>query len=252
MPVRQAIAATPIRGKIKASDSAIINANSPVVVTMVSVFNEHMIKCKATAQSNCLSPPACEIILNAANDNILEEIPEAERVSFYDNKSDTFSQTEKIEAKQAVRHSQPGPHQPPSRQPEVTKLAEPIFLVAQASVFIWPHCQQWVTSTVFPTTTATIPYVIVQPLPTSSVAVELPIETIIVNITNGQCLLLFVNNMPNSIKLCPNQVLAVAKHLLRFMETHIDCQVATPAADRDLTNHKLAALDKSFPYHTDH
>uniref|UniRef100_A0A915KQY8 Uncharacterized protein n=1 Tax=Romanomermis culicivorax TaxID=13658 RepID=A0A915KQY8_ROMCU len=43
-----------------------------------------------------------ELFLNAANDNVLEEIPEAERVSFYDNKSDTFSQPEEIKAKQAV------------------------------------------------------------------------------------------------------------------------------------------------------
>uniref|UniRef100_A0A915I3K5 Uncharacterized protein n=1 Tax=Romanomermis culicivorax TaxID=13658 RepID=A0A915I3K5_ROMCU len=31
----------------------------------------------------------------------------------------------------------------------------------------------------------------------------------------------------------------------------VDCQVATAAAHRDLTYHKLAALDKSLPCHTD-
>uniref|UniRef100_A0A915KYT9 Uncharacterized protein n=1 Tax=Romanomermis culicivorax TaxID=13658 RepID=A0A915KYT9_ROMCU len=46
--------------------------------------------------------PHTEVFLNAGNNNILEEIPEEERVSFYDDKSDTFSQTEEIEAEQAV------------------------------------------------------------------------------------------------------------------------------------------------------
>uniref|UniRef100_A0A915J1U3 Uncharacterized protein n=1 Tax=Romanomermis culicivorax TaxID=13658 RepID=A0A915J1U3_ROMCU len=110
---------------------------------------------------------------------------------------------------------------------------------------------QWVTSTIFPTTTATIPDVIVQPLPTTSLAAELPIETAVVNITNSQCLLLFVNNTPNSIKLRPNQLLAVAKHVLGFMETHDECQVATAAADRNLNDQELAALDKLLPCHTD-
>uniref|UniRef100_A0A915KAG3 Uncharacterized protein n=1 Tax=Romanomermis culicivorax TaxID=13658 RepID=A0A915KAG3_ROMCU len=83
-----------------------------------------------------------------------------------------------------VQHLQPSPHQPSSPWLEVTELAEPIFLVAQASVSISPYCQQWVTSTI-PTTTATIPDIIVQPLPTNSIAVELPIETPLINITNG-------------------------------------------------------------------
>uniref|UniRef100_A0A915HWX8 Uncharacterized protein n=1 Tax=Romanomermis culicivorax TaxID=13658 RepID=A0A915HWX8_ROMCU len=126
-----------------------------------------------------------EIFLNAANDNVLEEIPEAERVSFSDGKSDTFSQTKEIEAEQAVPHPQFSPHQPPSWGLEVTELAEPIFLVAQASVSISPHCQPWVTSTVFPTSTATVSDMIVQPLPTNSSTLELPIETAIINITNG-------------------------------------------------------------------
>uniref|UniRef100_A0A915JUK4 Uncharacterized protein n=1 Tax=Romanomermis culicivorax TaxID=13658 RepID=A0A915JUK4_ROMCU len=137
-------------------------------------------------------------------------------------------QPEEIEAEQLIGQAQPGPHQPP-----------PWWL------------EQWVNSTVFPTTTANIPDVIVQPLSTNSIATELPIETAIVNVTNGHCSLLFVNNTPNSIKLCPNQLIAVAKHMLGQAESPVDCQVATTAADRDLTDHKPAALDKSLPCHTD-
>uniref|UniRef100_A0A915IB68 Envelope protein n=1 Tax=Romanomermis culicivorax TaxID=13658 RepID=A0A915IB68_ROMCU len=147
-------------------------------------------------------------------------------------------QTEEIEAEQVVQHQQPSPHQLPPWWLEVTELAEPIFLITQVSVSISPHCQQWVTSTVFPTTTATIADVIVQPLPTISVAAELPIETLVVNVTNGQCPLLLVNNTPNRIRLRPNQQLAVAKHTLRLTQTHINCQVATARVDRDLTNHE--------------
>uniref|UniRef100_A0A915HHG8 Uncharacterized protein n=1 Tax=Romanomermis culicivorax TaxID=13658 RepID=A0A915HHG8_ROMCU len=110
--------------------------------------------------------------------------------------------------------------------------------------------QQWVNSTIFPTTTTTIPDVIVQPLSTNSVASELPIQTPIVNVTNGHCLLLFVNNTSNSIKLRPNQLIPVAKQMLGRAESPIDCQVARAAADRDLTDHELAALGKSFPCHT--
>uniref|UniRef100_A0A915IZE3 Uncharacterized protein n=1 Tax=Romanomermis culicivorax TaxID=13658 RepID=A0A915IZE3_ROMCU len=168
--------------------------------------------------------PQTELFLNPATDNILEEIPKEERVSLYDDKSDTFSQPKEIEAEQAVRHVQP--------------------------ISISPHCQQWVTSTVHPTTTATIPDVIIQPLPTNSIAAELPIETAVVNVANGQCLLLFVNNTPNSIKLCPNQLITVAKHVLRFAETSINCQVATAAADHDLTDHEPAGLVRLLPCHT--
>uniref|UniRef100_A0A915J2A9 Uncharacterized protein n=1 Tax=Romanomermis culicivorax TaxID=13658 RepID=A0A915J2A9_ROMCU len=119
-------------------------------------------------------------------------------------------QPKEIEAEQAVQHPQPSPHQLPSRRLEVMELAKPIFLIAQVSVSISPDCQQWVTSTIFPTTTATIPHVIVQPLPTNSMAAELPIETAVVNVTNSRCPLLFVNNTRNSIKLHSNQLLAVA------------------------------------------
>uniref|UniRef100_A0A915HW74 Uncharacterized protein n=1 Tax=Romanomermis culicivorax TaxID=13658 RepID=A0A915HW74_ROMCU len=195
--------------------------------------------------------PQTELFLNAANDNVLEEIPEQERVSFYEDQSDTFCQPEEIEAKQLIWQAQPSPHQLPSRWLEVTEVAEPIFLLAQVLVSISPHCQQWATSNVFPTTTATIPDVIVQPLPTTSVAAELPIETAVINVTNGQCPLLLVNKMPNSIKLRPNQLLAVAKQALDFTEIHDECQVAIAAADRDLTDHELAPLDKSLPCHTD-
>uniref|UniRef100_A0A915HXV1 Uncharacterized protein n=1 Tax=Romanomermis culicivorax TaxID=13658 RepID=A0A915HXV1_ROMCU len=52
--------------------------------------------------------------------------------------------------------------------------------------------------------------------------------------------------MPNSIKLQPNQLIAMAKHTLEYSEAYIDCQIATAAADRDFTDHKPAALDKSF------
>uniref|UniRef100_A0A915HVY0 Uncharacterized protein n=1 Tax=Romanomermis culicivorax TaxID=13658 RepID=A0A915HVY0_ROMCU len=109
---------------------------------------------------------------------------------------------------------------------------------------------QWVNSTVFPTTTATIPDVIVQLLSINSVAAELPIETAILNVTNGHCPLLFVKNMLNSIKLCLNQLIAAAKHALGQAESPVDCQVATAAADCDLTDHEPAALDKLLSCHT--
>uniref|UniRef100_A0A915JLA0 Peptidase A2 domain-containing protein n=1 Tax=Romanomermis culicivorax TaxID=13658 RepID=A0A915JLA0_ROMCU len=205
----------PICGKIKVADGTVVNAHSQVVITMESAFGKHMIKCVIVHNDNndqCIirthflahpdihrilnfkdnyieiqdiklllkviasSHLHTELFLKAANNNVHEEIPEAERVSFYDDKLDTFSQTEEIEAEQAVRHLQPSPHQQPLQRLEVTELAEPIFLVTQASISILPHCQQWVTSTVFPTTTATIPDVIVQPLPTNSVATELSIK----------------------------------------------------------------------------
>uniref|UniRef100_A0A915I6R0 Peptidase A2 domain-containing protein n=1 Tax=Romanomermis culicivorax TaxID=13658 RepID=A0A915I6R0_ROMCU len=121
--------------------------------------------------------------------------------------------------------------------------------LAQASVSISPHCQQWETSTIFPTTTATIPDMIVQLLPTNSVTAELPIETAMVNPINGQCRLLFVNNMPNSIKLRPNQLITVAKQVLRPTKYTTHCQVATTAMDHDLTDHEPPALDKSLSCH---
>uniref|UniRef100_A0A915I464 Uncharacterized protein n=1 Tax=Romanomermis culicivorax TaxID=13658 RepID=A0A915I464_ROMCU len=57
--------------------------------------------------------PQTELFLNVPNDNILEEILEEDRVSFYDDKSDMFSQPEEIEAEQPIQQAQPSPHQPP-------------------------------------------------------------------------------------------------------------------------------------------
>uniref|UniRef100_A0A915KVJ4 Uncharacterized protein n=1 Tax=Romanomermis culicivorax TaxID=13658 RepID=A0A915KVJ4_ROMCU len=173
-----------ICGKIKVADGAIVNAHSPVVVTMESAFGEHMIKCIIHDDDN---NDQC-IILNDF-------------------------------------------------------LAHP----DQASVSIMPHCQQWVTGTVFPTMTITIPNVIVQPLTTNNIAAEFPME---INITNSQCPLLFVNNMSNSIKLRPNKLITVANHALRYTKMSMDCQVATATAYHDLTDHKPATLDKLLPCHT--
>uniref|UniRef100_A0A915L7W5 Uncharacterized protein n=1 Tax=Romanomermis culicivorax TaxID=13658 RepID=A0A915L7W5_ROMCU len=109
----------PICGKIKIADGAIVNAHGPVVVTMESAFGEHMIKCvildddgndqcifgtdflahpdiqgMLNFKENCMEiqdvklplkviasvRPQMELFLNAANDNVLEEIPEEEGV----------------------------------------------------------------------------------------------------------------------------------------------------------------------------
>uniref|UniRef100_A0A915J820 Uncharacterized protein n=1 Tax=Romanomermis culicivorax TaxID=13658 RepID=A0A915J820_ROMCU len=43
----------------------------------------------------------------------------------------------------------------------------------------------------------------------------------------------------------------MAKHMLGHTQSSVDCQVATAATDRDLTDHEPTALDKSFPCHTD-
>uniref|UniRef100_A0A915KQR5 Uncharacterized protein n=1 Tax=Romanomermis culicivorax TaxID=13658 RepID=A0A915KQR5_ROMCU len=58
--------------------------------------------------------PQTELFLNAVHENILKAIPEKERVGFCDDKSDTFSQPEEIEAEQPIRQAQPSPHQLPS------------------------------------------------------------------------------------------------------------------------------------------
>uniref|UniRef100_A0A915LAZ5 Aspartic peptidase DDI1-type domain-containing protein n=1 Tax=Romanomermis culicivorax TaxID=13658 RepID=A0A915LAZ5_ROMCU len=167
----------PICGKIKVADGAIVNAHGPVVVTMESSFGEHMIKCiildndgndQCIIGMDFLTHPdihailnfkenyieiqdvklplkviasvrlQMELFLNPMNDNILKEIPEQERVSFYDDKSDTFSQPEEIEAKQGIWQAQPSPHQVPSRLLEVRELAKPIFLITQVLVSIPP------------------------------------------------------------------------------------------------------------------
>uniref|UniRef100_A0A915JUB7 Uncharacterized protein n=1 Tax=Romanomermis culicivorax TaxID=13658 RepID=A0A915JUB7_ROMCU len=166
--------------------------------------------------------PQSDLFLNAAHNNLLEEIPEVERVSFCEDKWDTFSQMEEIEAEQLTRQAQPSSHELPSGQLEVTELAKPIFLFAQASVSILPNCQQWVTCTIFPSTLVSIPDLIIQSLTTNQVAIEFPIDTPIVNVTNGKCPPLFVNNMPNSIKLRPNQLTAMAKHMLEYAEPSTD------------------------------
>uniref|UniRef100_A0A915HXA2 Uncharacterized protein n=1 Tax=Romanomermis culicivorax TaxID=13658 RepID=A0A915HXA2_ROMCU len=276
--LRRKMPQLPICGKIKVADGAIVNAHAPVVI-MESAFSEHMIKCIIIDEDNndqciigtdflahpdihpilnfkdnyikiqdvklplkviTLVRPHTELFLNAVNDNVLEEIPEPKRVSFHDDKSDTFSQTEEIEAEQAVRQMQPSPHQPPSWQLEIMELAKPIFLITQASISISPHCQQWLTNTIFPPTTATIPDVIVYSWTTNSIAAEFPIKTAIINITNGKCPLLFINNTSNSIKLCPNQLIPVAKHALGHYKISTDCQMATAATDRELTDHEWA------------
>uniref|UniRef100_A0A915JWF5 Uncharacterized protein n=1 Tax=Romanomermis culicivorax TaxID=13658 RepID=A0A915JWF5_ROMCU len=42
----------------------------------------------------------------------------------------------------------------------------------------------------------------------------------------------------------------MAKHTLEYSESYVNCQIATAAANRDLTDHEPAVLDKSFPCHT--
>uniref|UniRef100_A0A915KQZ7 Peptidase A2 domain-containing protein n=1 Tax=Romanomermis culicivorax TaxID=13658 RepID=A0A915KQZ7_ROMCU len=280
----------PICGMIKVADRAILTAHGLVVITMESTFGEHMIKCvilEDDSNDQCiigtdfLAHPhihpipnfkdnyieiqdvklplkvlaavrlLTKLFLSTTYDNVLEEIPEEERVSFCEDKSDTFSQIEEVKAKHLVLQSQPSLHQPPSWWMEVTELAKPIFFIAQASVSIWPNCQQFVTSTLFPSTSASIPNLIVQPLPNNQVATEIPIKTAIVNITNGMFLLLFVNNTPNSIKLRPNQLLALAKHTLESVAHFDDFHVTATTLDCNLTNHEPAALDKSLAHHTD-
>uniref|UniRef100_A0A915IHW4 Uncharacterized protein n=1 Tax=Romanomermis culicivorax TaxID=13658 RepID=A0A915IHW4_ROMCU len=54
-----------------------------------------------------------KLFLNAACNNILEEIPEVERISHCDDKLDTFSQIEEFEAEHLVRHPPPSLHQLP-------------------------------------------------------------------------------------------------------------------------------------------
>uniref|UniRef100_A0A915I7J2 Uncharacterized protein n=1 Tax=Romanomermis culicivorax TaxID=13658 RepID=A0A915I7J2_ROMCU len=158
----------PICRKIEVADSAIVTPHGPVVITMESTFGEHMIKCvileddsnhqciigiyflvhldihtihnfkdnyikiqdiklllKVIAAVRLLT----KSLLSAAHDNVLEEILEEERVSFCEDKSDTFSQINEMEAKQSVWQAQTSLHQPPPQQMEVTELAEPIFLL---------------------------------------------------------------------------------------------------------------------------
>uniref|UniRef100_A0A915HL71 Uncharacterized protein n=1 Tax=Romanomermis culicivorax TaxID=13658 RepID=A0A915HL71_ROMCU len=190
--------------------------------------------------------------LNIACNNLLEGIPEEERVSFCDNKSDTFSQIEEIEAEKLIQQLPSSSHQLPVRRMEVMELDELIFLVAQAS--ITPNFQQWVTGIVFPLTSALIPHLIIQPLTNNQVAMEFSVETTISNITNGTCPVLLINNMPNSIQLRPNQLVTMAQHTLEAVvvtSPSTDISITFAASDGDLTDHKPAALDKSQSGHTD-
>uniref|UniRef100_A0A915L845 Peptidase A2 domain-containing protein n=1 Tax=Romanomermis culicivorax TaxID=13658 RepID=A0A915L845_ROMCU len=107
-----------ICGKLKVADGAVVNAHGPVTVTMESVFGGHMIKCvildddrndQCIMGTDFLTHPdihaisnfkenyiqiqdlklplkviasvssQTELFLNAANNNVLEEIPEEER-----------------------------------------------------------------------------------------------------------------------------------------------------------------------------
>uniref|UniRef100_A0A915L4V9 Uncharacterized protein n=1 Tax=Romanomermis culicivorax TaxID=13658 RepID=A0A915L4V9_ROMCU len=166
-----------------------------------------------------------ELFLNTANDNILEEIPKDERESRPNN------QPAKLNL--VLTNRPPGGWRLPSWPNQFS--SSPKYRLRFRHIV-------GNNSTVFPTTTATIPDVIVQ-LPATA---ELPIETAIVNVTNGHCPLLFTNNSPNSIKLRPNQLIAMAKHTLHHPESSVDCQVATTTADHDLTDHEPATLDKSL------
>uniref|UniRef100_A0A915J210 Vitellogenin n=1 Tax=Romanomermis culicivorax TaxID=13658 RepID=A0A915J210_ROMCU len=163
--------------------------------------------------------------LSTACDNILEEIPEEDRVSSCDDIYHTSSQTKEIEAEKSVQYPPPSSHHWPCWM-EVTELAKPIFLQAHASITIVPNSEQWVTGTVFPPMSALIPNLIVQSLTNNQVSTEFPVETGIINITNGTCPLLFIDNMPNSIKLCPNRLVTVAEHMLE--------SVAVPTQNDDI------------------
>uniref|UniRef100_A0A915IWM7 Uncharacterized protein n=1 Tax=Romanomermis culicivorax TaxID=13658 RepID=A0A915IWM7_ROMCU len=60
--------------------------------------------------------------------------------------------------------------------------------------------------------------------------------------------------MQNSIKLRPNQLVAVTKHTLESVavpKPDSDIRISIATSDRDLTNHKPAALDKCLLHHTD-
>uniref|UniRef100_A0A915HPE8 Uncharacterized protein n=1 Tax=Romanomermis culicivorax TaxID=13658 RepID=A0A915HPE8_ROMCU len=121
------------------------------------------------------------------------------------------------------------------------ELAKPIFLVAQASATISPNCHQQVTSNILPLTNALIQDFIAQPLDQNQAPTEFSIAMAIINVTNGKCPLWFINNMPNSIKLGPNPLVAITKHTLESVavqkpDSHNHVSVAT--SDHDFTNHK--------------
>uniref|UniRef100_A0A915KIE2 Peptidase A2 domain-containing protein n=1 Tax=Romanomermis culicivorax TaxID=13658 RepID=A0A915KIE2_ROMCU len=202
----------PICGKIKVADGSHVNAHGPVVITMKSLFGEHMIKCvilnddrndQCIISTDFLTHPDIHAIVNFKENYI------------------------KIQ----------------DSTPTATSAAGG-YRACRANL---PHC----LTIGFDFATLPAMDVIVQPQSINSVAGEFPIETAIVNVTNSHHQLLFVNNTPNSINLRLNQLIPVAKHMLGQAKSPVDCQVANAAADRDLTDHELGALDKSFPCHTD-
>uniref|UniRef100_A0A915I1A1 Uncharacterized protein n=1 Tax=Romanomermis culicivorax TaxID=13658 RepID=A0A915I1A1_ROMCU len=218
----------PICRKIKVADQAIVTTHGPVIITMESAFGEHMIKCvilnddnndQCIIGTNFLAYPNIQAILNFKDNYI--EIQDIKLL---------------LKVIAAV--------------PPLMKL----FLSGACDNVleeIPDKERQWVTGKVFPSTHASVPDLMVQPLPNNQVATDFPIKTPIVNITNGMCPVLFVNNTPNSIKLRPNQLLAIAKHKLESIATLDDFHVATATSDCDLTDHQQAALNNSLPHHTD-
>uniref|UniRef100_A0A915L3P9 Uncharacterized protein n=1 Tax=Romanomermis culicivorax TaxID=13658 RepID=A0A915L3P9_ROMCU len=82
--------------KLSAISEAEKNGNRPTATHLR--IDEKRVNVKLPLKVIASVRPQTELFLNAANDNILEEIPEEERVSFYDDKSDVFSQPEEIEA----------------------------------------------------------------------------------------------------------------------------------------------------------
>uniref|UniRef100_A0A915IS93 Uncharacterized protein n=1 Tax=Romanomermis culicivorax TaxID=13658 RepID=A0A915IS93_ROMCU len=63
--------------------------------------------------------PLTKLFLSATYNNVLEEIPEEDRVSICDDKSDTFSQIKEIEVKKSDPSPLPSPHYPPTQQVKV-------------------------------------------------------------------------------------------------------------------------------------
>uniref|UniRef100_A0A915HPA7 Uncharacterized protein n=1 Tax=Romanomermis culicivorax TaxID=13658 RepID=A0A915HPA7_ROMCU len=110
---------------------------------------------------------------------------------------------------------------------------------------------QWETDMVFPLTSALIPNLIIQPLTNQQVPTEFLVETAIVNITDGMCPLLFINNRPNSIKLGPNQPIIVAKQTSESIPVSNNISMAVAASDHNITDQEPAGLDKSLLHHTD-
>uniref|UniRef100_A0A915I425 Uncharacterized protein n=1 Tax=Romanomermis culicivorax TaxID=13658 RepID=A0A915I425_ROMCU len=140
---------------------------------------------------------------------------------------------------------------------EIQNIKMPLKVVAsiKAQPFLLTPCNNILEEISGRTTTdVSIPDLIVQPTKEADSNNEFPVETSIINITNVNCPLFFVNNTPNCIKLRPNQIIAVAKHTLESVAAPIqdsDIRVSVATSDHDLTDHELAALDKSLPLHMD-